>query len=56
MIWAGSLAGIRKKRNAFRDLVGKREGKGPLGRYRGRREDNIKMDLVDIILGACERD
>jgi hypothetical protein len=56
MIWAGNVAGMRKKRNAFMDFVGKHEGKGLLGRYRRRREDNIKIDIVDILLGACERD
>jgi hypothetical protein len=30
---------------AYRILVGKPEGKSPVGRYRGRWEDNIKMDL-----------
>jgi hypothetical protein len=35
-------------RNAYRILVGKPEGKGPLGRRRRRRVDNIKMDLREI--------
>jgi hypothetical protein len=34
-----------EKRNAYRVLVGKPEGKRPLGRPRRRRIDNIKMDL-----------
>jgi hypothetical protein len=34
--------------NAFRILVGKQEGKVPLGRHRRRCEDNIKMDLREI--------
>jgi hypothetical protein len=37
-----------EKRNACRILVGKREGKGPLGRPRCRWVDNIKMDLREI--------
>jgi hypothetical protein len=37
-----------KKRNAYRLLVGKSEGKRPLGRPRRRWVDNIKMGLVDI--------
>jgi hypothetical protein len=37
-----------KKRNAYRILVGKPEGKRPLGRKRRRWADNIKMDLRDI--------
>jgi hypothetical protein len=35
-------------RNAYRILVGKSEGKRPLGRPRRRRVDNIKMDLREI--------
>jgi hypothetical protein len=36
------------KRNAYRVLVGKPEGKRPLGRLRRRWMDNIKMDLREI--------
>jgi hypothetical protein len=36
-----------EKRNAYRILVGKPEGKRPLGRQRRRWVDNIKMDLRD---------
>jgi hypothetical protein len=36
------------KRNAYRILVGKTEGKRPLGRPRSRWVDNIKMDLKEI--------
>jgi hypothetical protein len=39
---------MREKRNAHRILVGKPEGKRPLGRPRRRRVDNIKMDLREI--------
>jgi hypothetical protein len=38
----------REKRNAYRILVGKPEGKRPLGRPRHRRLDNIKMDLREM--------
>jgi hypothetical protein len=44
MRWAGHAA-YRGKRNAYRILVGKPEGKRPLGRPRRRWVDNIKMDL-----------
>jgi hypothetical protein len=37
-----------EKRNAYRLLVGKPEGKRPLGRLRRRWRDNIKMDLLEI--------
>jgi hypothetical protein len=37
-----------EKRNAYRKLVGKPEGKRPLGRPRRRWVDNIKMDLREI--------
>jgi hypothetical protein len=42
MRWAGHVA--RMGRTAYRILVGKPEGKRPLGRQRRRREINIKMD------------
>ena len=41
-------------RNAYRVLVGKPEGKRPLGRPRHRWEDNIKMDLREV--GCDPRD
>jgi hypothetical protein len=43
--WAGHMARKGAKRNAYRILVGKPEGKRPLGRPRRRWFDNIKMDL-----------
>jgi hypothetical protein len=46
--WAGHVARIGEKRNAYRILVGKSEGKRPLGRLRRRWEDNIRMDLREI--------
>jgi hypothetical protein len=45
MRWAGHVARMGKKRNAYRVLVGKPEGNRPLGRPRRRWEDNIKMDI-----------
>jgi hypothetical protein len=44
MRWAGHLA-CMETRNSYRVLVGKPEGKRPLGRPRCRWEDNIKMHL-----------
>jgi hypothetical protein len=47
--WAGHVARMgRKKKNAYRILVGKSEGKRPLGRPRRRWVDNIKMDHREI--------
>jgi len=46
MRWAGHVACVGvKRRGAYRVLVGKPEGKRPLGRPRHMWEDNIKMDL-----------
>jgi hypothetical protein len=43
--WAGHVARMGERRGAYRALVGKPEGRRPLGRPRCRWEDNIKMDL-----------
>jgi hypothetical protein len=48
MRWAWHVARIGKKRNAYRLLMGKPEGKGPLGRPRLKWVDNIRMDLVEV--------
>jgi hypothetical protein len=40
-------------RGVYRVLVGKPEGKRPLGRQRRRWEDNIKMDLQEVGGGGC---
>jgi transcription termination factor 2 len=48
MRWAGHVARMGEKRNAYRILVEKPEGKRPLGRPRRRWVDNIKMDLREI--------
>jgi hypothetical protein len=48
MRWAGHVAQMWKKRNAYRMLVGKPEGKKLLGRPTRRLVDNIKMDLRKI--------
>jgi len=48
MRWAGHVAHMGERRGIYRVLVGKPEGKGPLGRPRHRCEDNIKMDLQEV--------
>jgi hypothetical protein len=42
------------KRNVYRLLVGKPEGKRPLGRPRRRRIDNIKMGLLQMGLSVVD--
>jgi hypothetical protein len=39
---------VREKRGVYRVLVGKCEGKRPLGRPRRRWENNIRMDLQEV--------
>jgi hypothetical protein len=48
MRWAGYVARRGEKRNACRKLVGKTEGKRPLGRPKRRCLKNIKMNLREI--------
>ena len=52
MRWAGHVAHMGEGRDVHRILVGKPEGKRPLGRPRHRWEDNIKMDLQEVG-GVC---
>jgi hypothetical protein len=48
------VARMGEKRNVYRLLVEKTEGKKPLGRLRCRWIDNIKMDLLDIGLSVVD--
>jgi hypothetical protein len=48
MRWAGHVARMGEKRNAYRILMGKPGGKRPLGRPRRRWVGNIEMDLREI--------
>ena len=50
--WAGHVARPGERRYVYRMLVGKPEGKRPLGRTRRRWEYNIKMDLQEMGWGA----
>jgi hypothetical protein len=54
MRWAGHLAQVGEKRNVYRLLVGKPEGKRPLGRLRHGWIDNIKMNLPEIGLSVVD--
>jgi hypothetical protein len=52
MRWAGHVARMGERRGLYRVLVGKPDGKRPLGRPRRRWEDNIKMDLQEVGCGG----
>jgi hypothetical protein len=52
MRWAGHGARLGEERGVHRVLVGKPEGKRPLGRRRRRWEDNIMMDFQEVG-GGC---
>ena len=54
MRWAGHVARMGDKRGVHRVLVGKPEGKRPLGRPRRRWEDNIKMELQEVEFGGMD--
>jgi len=48
MRWARRVARMGKRRAAYRILVGKPEGRRPLGRPKRRWENNFKMDLQEV--------
>jgi hypothetical protein len=52
MRWAGHVARMGEERKVYKVLVGKPEGKRPLGRPRHRWEDGIRVDLREIGLGG----
>ena len=52
--WAGHVARMGERRGAHTALVGKPEGRRPLGRPRSRWEDNIKMDLREVGWGGTD--
>jgi hypothetical protein len=54
MKWPGHVARMGENRNAYRLLVGKPEGKSPLGRPRRRWMDNIRMDLGEVGWGDVD--
>jgi hypothetical protein len=54
MRWVGHVARMGKGRGVYRVLVGKPEGKRPLGKYRRRWEENIKMDLQEVGGGSMD--
>jgi hypothetical protein len=54
MRWAGHVARMGEVRVAYNILVGRPEGRRPLGRPRRRWEDNIKMDLKEMGFGDVD--
>jgi len=54
MRWAGHVARMGEEREVYRILLGKPEGKRPLGRPRGRWVDNIRMDLQEVGCGYMD--
>jgi hypothetical protein len=54
MRWAGHVARMGENRNAYTLMVGKPDGRRPLGKPRHRWLDNIKMDLVEVGWGDVD--
>jgi hypothetical protein len=54
MRWAGHVARMGEERKLYKLLVGKLEGKRPMGRPRSRWEDGIRMDLMEIGFGGVD--
>jgi hypothetical protein len=54
MRWARHVARMGEGRGVYRVLVGKPEGKRPLGRPRHRWEDNIRTDLQEVECGCVD--
>ena len=54
MRWARHVARMGEERRAYSVLVGKPEGKRPLGRPRRRWVDNIRMDLQEVGCGYMD--
>jgi hypothetical protein len=54
MRWAGHVAQIGEKKNKYRLLVGKPEGRRPLGKPRPRCLDNIRLDFVEVGWGDVD--
>jgi len=52
--WAGHVARMGEERGVYRVLVGKPEGKSPLGRPRRRWVDNIRTDLQEVGCGYID--
>jgi hypothetical protein len=54
MRWAGHVARMGRRWIVYRVLVGKPEGKRPMGRPRRRWEDNIRIDFQEVGCGGMD--
>ena len=54
MRWAGHVARMGEERRVYRVLLGKPEGRRPMGRRRHRWVDNIRMDLQEVGCGYMD--
>ena len=54
MGWAGLVARMGEERGVYRVLLGKPEGRRPMGRPRRRWVDNIRMDLQEVKCGYMD--
>ena len=54
MRWAGHVARMGEERETYRVLLGKPEGKRPLGRPRRRWMDNVRLDLQEVECGYVD--
>ena len=54
MRWAGHVARMGEEMGVYMVLLGKPEGKRPLGRPRRRWVDNIRMDLQEVRCGYMD--
>jgi hypothetical protein len=54
MRWAGHVGRMGERRGVYRVLVGRPEGKRPLGKPRSRWEGNIKLDLREVECGGMD--
>ena len=54
MRWAGHVARMGRERGVYRVLVGKPDGRRPLGRRRRRWVDKIRMDLQEVGCGYMD--
>jgi hypothetical protein len=52
MRWTGHVTHVGERRGLYRVLVGKPEGKRPLGRLRRRWDDSTKMNLLEVGCGG----